>query len=251
MALPDGLYDLLLTERLLSGLDLDRADLGAFTSERTELLLDALARQLASALEDTSTDETDSAARQVELVNALLVLLRQRLPAHRSTQEDSPDLIASPPRVLRSIQRDRQFPSPPELGLAAPWLFTAGKGSPSLLQEIRKELGSADEVDILVSFITVSGVRKLQDVLQQITARGGQRHYRHPPAHSDHHLHRRHRSSCPGRIGTPTRLRGSRLARRPTDATAREGLALPPAQRVRIGLRRQRQPLRCRSNRRT
>jgi hypothetical protein len=26
-------------------------------------------------------------------------------------------------------------------------------------------------VDILVSFITVSGVRKLQDVLQQITAR--------------------------------------------------------------------------------
>jgi superfamily II DNA or RNA helicase len=173
MALPDGLYDLLLTERLLAGLDLDRADLEAFTSERTELLLDALARQLASALEDTSTDETDSAARQVELVNALLVLLRQRLLAHRSTQEDAPDLIASPPRVLRSIQRDRQFPSAPELGLAAPWLFTAGKGSPSLLQEIRKELGSADEVDILVSFITVSGVRKLQDVLQQITARGG------------------------------------------------------------------------------
>ncbi len=56
--------------------------------------------------------------------------------------------------------------------LAAPWLFTAGKGSPSLLQEIRRELASSDRVDILVSFITVSGVRKLQDVLQQITAQG-------------------------------------------------------------------------------
>ncbi len=44
------------------------------------------------------------------------------------------------------------------------------KGSPSLLQEIRRELASSDQVDILVSFITVSGVRKLQDVLQQITA---------------------------------------------------------------------------------
>jgi site-specific DNA-cytosine methylase len=54
------------------------------------------------------------------------------------------------------------------------WLFTAGKGSPSLLQEIRRELASADQVDILVSFITVSGVRKLQDVLQQITATGAQ-----------------------------------------------------------------------------
>jgi HKD family nuclease len=55
-----------------------------------------------------------------------------------------------------------------------PWLFTAGKGSPSLLQEIRRELASSDQVDILVSFITVSGVRKLQDVLQQITAKGAQ-----------------------------------------------------------------------------
>jgi superfamily II DNA or RNA helicase/HKD family nuclease len=173
MALPDGLYDLLLTERLLSGLDLERAEVAAFTGERTELLLDALVRQLADALGDTTTAEPDLPLRQAELVNALLVLLRQRLQAQRSTQVDAPDLIVSPPRVLRSVQRDRQFPVSPELGLASPWLFTAGKGSPSLLQEIRKELGSADQVDILVSFITVSGVRKLQDVLQQISARSG------------------------------------------------------------------------------
>ena len=54
-----------------------------------------------------------------------------------------------------------------------PWLFTAAKGTPSLLQEIRRELTSSDRIDILVSFIKVSGVRKIQDVLQQITARGG------------------------------------------------------------------------------
>lgn len=176
MTLPDGLYDQLLTERLLSGLDLERADLAAFNGDRHELLLDALARQLASALEDAAGDEAGPALRQVELVNALLVLLRQR---QQQTQEairpESPsvDLIATPPRVLRAIRQDRQFLQAPDLGLAAPWLFTAGKGSPSLLQEIRKELASADQVDILVSFITVSGVRKLQDVLQQITARSG------------------------------------------------------------------------------
>ena len=49
-----------------------------------------------------------------------------------------------------------------------------GQGTPSLLQEIRRELASADQVNILVSFITVSGVRKLQDVLQQITATDAQ-----------------------------------------------------------------------------
>lgn len=173
MALPDGLYDLLLTERLLSDPDLEHAELATFNGQRSELLVDALVRQLASALEDIAADESDAAARQVQLVNELLVLLRQRLQANRPAQVDATDFIASPPQVLRSVRRGRQFPVPPEMGLAAPWLFTAGKGSPSLLQEIRKELGAADQVDILVSFITVSGVRKLQDVLQQITARSG------------------------------------------------------------------------------
>ncbi|MEX1166041.1 MAG: DEAD/DEAH box helicase family protein, partial [Hydrogenophaga sp.] len=82
------------------------------------------------------------------------------------------DLVASPLKALRGVQRNQQFPASPEIGLALPWLFTAGKGSPSLLQEIRRELASSDQVDILVSFITVSGVRKLQDVLQQMTAKG-------------------------------------------------------------------------------
>ena len=51
-----------------------------------------------------------------------------------------------------------------------PWLFTAGRGTPSLLSELQRELGACDRVDILVSFITQSGVRKLLDILQGITA---------------------------------------------------------------------------------
>ena len=101
---------------------------------------------------------------------------RQRLaaasPGGRSA--DVVDLIAQPLQRLAAGQHDRHFAVSPELGLAAPWLFTAGKASPSLLQEIWRELASADRVDILVSFITVSGVRKLQDVLRQITALSGQ-----------------------------------------------------------------------------
>jgi len=173
VTLPDGRYDLLLTERLISNLDLERADVAALGGERFELPLDVLTRQLSNALEDAEVKGFASAARQVEIVNALLGLLRQRQQAARPGATDLVDLIATPPQVLRSIQRGRQFPEAPELGLAVPWLFTAGKGSPSLLQEIRKELASADRVDILVSFITVSGVRKLHDVLQRITARSG------------------------------------------------------------------------------
>jgi HKD family nuclease len=169
VSLPDGLYDLLLTERFLAALDLERSDLTAFTPERTDLLLDVVAKQLARALEDFEGSDAGTLEKQVELVNSLLVHLRQRLQVYRQAG-GSIDLISSPPRVLHSIRRNRQLPEAPELGLAAPWIFTAGKGSPSLLNEIRKELASADRVDVLVSFITVSGVRKLQDVLHQVSA---------------------------------------------------------------------------------
>ena len=182
MALPDGLYDLLLTEglaRSLAALDPISADVLALKGGAAEFLAEVITRQLGAILDDVAGDEADKPRRQLELVNDLLVMLRQRLSTGGSSaaaiaSADIVDLVASPLRVLRAVKRDQQFPASPEIGLAVPWLFTAGKGSPSLLQEIRRELASSDQVDILVSFITVSGVRKLQDVLQQITATGGQ-----------------------------------------------------------------------------
>lgn len=181
MTLPDGLYDLLLTEgltRSLTAIDPSRADVSVLKGDAAEYLTDVIARQLSTILDEVSGDETDKSKRQLELVNELLVMLRQRLTRSdtdgSSSSGDVVDLVAPPLRVLRAVQRDQQFPASPEMGLAVPWLFTAGKGSPSLLQEIRRELASSDQVDILVSFITVSGVRKLQDILQQITATGAQ-----------------------------------------------------------------------------
>lgn len=181
MALPDGLYDLLLTEglaRSLTDIDASRTHVSALKGGAADFLADVITRQLSTILDDVSGDEAEKAKRQLELVNELLAMLRQRLAGSGSSSVSSSgsvvDLVAPPLRVLKAVQRDQQFPVSPEIGLGVPWLFTAGKSSPSLLQEIRRELASSDQVDILVSFITVSGVRKLQDVLQQITAKGAQ-----------------------------------------------------------------------------
>jgi superfamily II DNA or RNA helicase/HKD family nuclease len=169
MALPDGLYDLLITESLSTKIVAESAITQPLSGNASGFLVETLSRQLAGILEVVSGERLDKQRRQLELVNALLVTLRQ----HQRSNSDAAeviDLISNPARMLKAIQRNRQFPTPPETGLVEPWLFTAGKGSPSLLQEIRRELASADQVDILVSFITVSGVRKLQDVLQKISA---------------------------------------------------------------------------------
>jgi hypothetical protein len=139
MTLPEGLYDLLLTESLVSRLGQDAADVRELNSDSAEVLAVALARQLGAILDDLSDDGADATRRQLELVNALLVTLRERLRENQglvSTVEII-DLVAPPLRLLKGVQRDGQFPLSPEVGLAAPWLFTAGKGSPSLLKEIR------------------------------------------------------------------------------------------------------------------
>ena len=250
MALPDGLYDLLLTEglaRSLAAIDPISADVLALKGGTAEFLAEVITRQLANILDDVAGDDSDKAKRQLDLVNELLLMLRQRLHAGDGSAASAEvvDLVVSPLRVLRAVQRDQQFSASPEIGLAVPWLFTAGKGSPSLLQEIRRELASSDQVDILVSFITVSGVRKLQDVLQQITAKGAQRPGGHAPAHPHHDLHGRDRGTCAGRARAIAWVRSACVTRRQAHAPACQGLAVPTQDRLRLSLCRQRQPVGC------
>lgn len=173
MALPDGLYDQLLTETLWDVVSRttgeDGRTLGLLrTEDAPERLADALALQLTRILDDVAGDGADKLRRQLDLVNSILVDLRRR----HGNDSDGVDVFSSPPQLLRAIHRQLSAPVMPETGLGSPWLFTAGKGSPSLLTELRREMAACDQVDILVSFITHSGVRKLLDILQSVTAVG-------------------------------------------------------------------------------
>ncbi|MDI3515642.1 MAG: hypothetical protein PWP40_2871 [Rhodocyclaceae bacterium] len=173
MTLPDGLYDQLLTDALrevvVRTTDESAHSLSPLTAdEAPERLADALASQLARILDDLHGDGAEKLRQQLDLVNFLLVSLKQRL----GKRADDAETLSAPPQILRAIHQRLPRPAIPETGLAFPWLFTAGKGSPSLLTELRRELAACDQVDILVSFITHSGVRKLLDILQSITAVG-------------------------------------------------------------------------------
>ena len=168
MQLPDGLYDKLVTEsvaQLIAGLrDPSCRTLSALPSEEvSERITDALGRQVTHLLDELDGNGAEKAKRQLALVNALLVHLRQQAAG-------SVDPLVEPPQILRAIHSIGTAPEVPETGLAIPWLFTADKGSPSLLTELRREIACCDQAAVLVSFITVAGVRKLFDILQTATA---------------------------------------------------------------------------------
>ena len=171
--LPSGFYDLLVTEHTLKALQAQAAGTSqtrALDAADSVRLAEALHRQLASVLQEVS--HRTSVAAQLALVNGLLADLRRRLAPDFPGPARALELVSDPPSVLTSVLHHGVHPEAPHTGLHAPWLFTAGKGTPSLLSELRRELGAVGQVDILVSFITVSGVRKLRDVLAHITAVG-------------------------------------------------------------------------------
>lgn len=171
--LPSGFYEALLDGSLARRLD---AHLGPDWSHhvatrrlestdtdelRREAFISLLRRELADALDHCTGD--DRLERELAVVLGLLRLLR-------GSEVDPPP---RPLRLLTAIGgREAPAAEPPRTGLGRPWLFTSGRHDPSLLDELRRELGSVDHVDILISFITWSGVRKLRDLIQRATAVG-------------------------------------------------------------------------------
>lgn len=164
---PDGLYDRLLTnamQQALAALPEDRqCDMEKLGSaERRRLLVLEISRLLPEAL-DTLAEKTDHGANaEIELINGLLAWIRK--------QGVTADPLVAPIKALRAIHPAGAAPVFPPTGLSAPWLFTAGRADPSLFAELRAELSSADRIDVLVSFITWSGLRKIIDVLESVTA---------------------------------------------------------------------------------
>jgi superfamily II DNA or RNA helicase/HKD family nuclease len=166
-----GLYDLLLTEGALRHLATIAPDRSAVRplqqEEAAERLLDIFAQQLQRTLDAMHGEPPAKLISQLALINDLIREVRDRLPA----RSDALDPIGIPPVVLQAIHSGVSLPpTSPATGLTTPWLFTAGKDSPALLEELRREAAACEQIDILVSFITVSGVRKMRDILESITS---------------------------------------------------------------------------------
>lgn len=170
-----GFYELLKSEELQEAIEQSgytevSEELDLTTSSRH--LAEVLTEQIAQALSEltTQTQENESAndarlRRQIEVLNEVLVTARQL----SQTETNTPTYL-NPPSVLRALHSPDQPLSLPQIGMSQPWLFTSGKDSPGLLNELQAELSHCNHVDILMSFITMSGVRKIINILKEITA---------------------------------------------------------------------------------
>lgn len=115
----------------------------------------ALANQIVTLIQNT-TQEADFATLGVDQrAEQLLALLR----------EQDPRLAAG--KTAADLSR-------PETSIAQSSLFTGAINEPQMYTELKKEILSADRIDMLVSFIKWSGLRLLMDELREFTQNGGE-----------------------------------------------------------------------------
>ena len=145
---------------------------GVSESVRRHLLLDEIASRIPELLDLAASSSGDA----VEQAQSELRLIAKMLSAARDGEE-ARGLMPLPAlnlKLLRAIHEPQNRPVLPRTGFSKPWLFTSGKGEPSLYSELRAELETAERLDLLVSFIKKAGVRKLADVFQRVTAADAQ-----------------------------------------------------------------------------
>jgi superfamily II DNA or RNA helicase len=107
---------------------------------------------------------TERLEKQVELANKILVLLANDAPASFDPQQSK--VLRAELLIALSLAPIQRADTP----LSTSCLMTGTRQDPSLVSQLRKEIATADAVDILCSFIKWGGVRILEESLTQLTA---------------------------------------------------------------------------------
>ena len=114
-----------------------------------------LTNQIVGLIQNT-TKEADFAALGVDRrAEQLFALLREK------------DSWLAAGKTAADIER-------PETSIARSSLFTGAVHEPQMFTELKKEIVSADRIDMLVSFIKWSGLRLIMDELREFTRNGGE-----------------------------------------------------------------------------
>jgi len=144
--------------------------------EASNVLSNHLSRTLKQAFDIIGKNKVDE---QIEIANKIIKLLKEEL----SKQNFDGDLVNIKGEVLKAVfsKTDAHFSNldlhlkqiTPYTRLTQSELFTGGNGGLSLESELKKEILSSNQINLLVSFIKFKGIIILEKELKEFTERGG------------------------------------------------------------------------------
>lgn len=129
---------------------------------------------------DTISEEKDAISEQVKLINKIIRLISDEIQdssykeylVDKKAEQLLALLSGDDPDIKASGKKAKDVPRP-ETSIAISSLFTGAIYEPQMFSELKKEIATANRVDMLVSFIKWSGLRLIINELKEFTQRGG------------------------------------------------------------------------------
>ncbi len=148
-------------------------------AESSLILANYLHNIIRNGLEYITSNDNDSSNidKKVEIVNKIINLLAQY-----TDKDYVSSVIENPAQQLLALYNNKNETHSinekisierPETSLCQSSLFTGAKEEPKLFSEIKKEIMSCHQVDMLVSFIKHGGLMLIYDTLEKFTINGG------------------------------------------------------------------------------
>ena len=184
-----GLYEILITEQLKQKLaTLDRGQYFIADGKKLDSAeaIHYLSQHLGQAIQSafqliTAKDKDLLIPRQIEIANKILLYLTEQIEAYKVQGEQN--LIATEGQILQGVidRLSCDYTNyaaylkeiTPLTRLTQSELFTGGNVGLSLDSELKKEIRSADKIDLLVSFIKWKAIVILKEAFKEFTDRGG------------------------------------------------------------------------------
>jgi len=181
--LPPGLYEQVINTALNRELseisDARKSVVPIDKAEASKVLARYLADVVQKGLENVA-DNGGDISMQIGLANQIVTLIQNTTGeadfAALSVDQRAEQLLAllreQDPRL--AVGKTAANLSRPETSIAQSSLFTGAIHEPQMYTELKKEIVSANRIDMLVSFIKWSGLRLLMDELWEFTQNGGE-----------------------------------------------------------------------------
>lgn len=176
----NGIYEEIINNKILKEISNEELIIGKekLDSEDAKTFLTQYIAEITKTalkcIRDEITEPQECLLKQVELCNDIIELLKQKL-----NEDEFEDLKITESAEVLTYVYDRMNNSNfnnqvirPETSISRTSLFTGARKEPNLQEEIKREIFSADEICILVSFIKWSGLRTILDELKLFTERG-------------------------------------------------------------------------------
>jgi len=168
LPIPHGVTQILLTEGLADALDKQAEEVETNKQEIDKVEVPERFARHVGEIVARKLETIESPEKRSEVVRQIMELLKH---ADETPVNPPVELTAVLPK--RSVNNHRFLETRPQTPLNDAALLTNAKGDPSLISEIRSEIATADNVDLLCAFVKWSGLSLLEPELRALTERGG------------------------------------------------------------------------------